>query len=61
MPELKPCPFCGCAAVINHRDFIGTWIVECSNNDCPASYMIGNSYETEEKAIDAWNRRVNND
>lgn len=58
MNELKPCPFCGSEATINHKVVLETWIVECSNISCPASYMIGYDYDTEEEAIEAWNKRV---
>lgn len=59
MDDLKPCPFCGADAVIEHKFNLGTWIVQCSNNFCPASYMIGADYDTQEEATEAWNRRVN--
>ena len=59
--QLKPCPFCGSKAEIEHKRNLLTWIVQCSNQSCPASYMIGADYETEEQAIDAWNRRATND
>lgn len=55
---LKPCPFCGGEAVINYKQALNTWIVECSNLSCPASYMIGMDYDTEAEAIEAWNRRA---
>lgn len=58
--DLKPCPFCGSKAELHKRDVLDTsYIVECSNGTCPASYMLGWDYETEEEAIEAWNRRVN--
>ena len=56
--ELKPCPFCGAKAVMNYKQALNTWIVECSNSSCPASYMIGMDYDTEAEAIEAWNRRA---
>ena len=56
--ELKPCPFCGGDAELSHKRNLNTWIVECSNQDCPASYMIGADFETEAEAIEAWNRRA---
>lgn len=56
--QLKPCPFCGSVATINHKEVLETWIVECSNFDCPASYMIGNDYDTEEEAVIVWNSRI---
>lgn len=58
--ELKPCPFCGNKATITYKQVLEAYICECSNNDCPASYMIGNIYDTMEEAIEVWNRRVNN-
>ena len=58
MTDMKPCPFCGSEATIEHKNVLETWIVECSNTNCPASYMIGNDYDTEEEAIEAWNRRA---
>lgn len=56
--KLKPCPFCGSEAFLrqtpafefNEFDFY----VSCSN--CRA--MIDNIYGTEERAIEAWNRRA---
>lgn len=58
MEGLKPCPFCGSDGVVSQKKDLETWIVECSNQRCPASYMIGWDYETEKEAIEAWNRRV---
>lgn len=62
MNELKPCPFCGGKGTIcatpwdfgekrpeeNHR-----FIVECS--ECLAQT---DEYETRERVVEAWNRRV---
>ena len=56
--ELKPCPFCGSRAEVNYKIDLDSWIVECSNFCCPASYMIGWWYDTERDAIDGWNRRT---
>lgn len=56
--ELKPCPFCGAEATLNYKEALETWIAECSNFSCPASYMIGMDYNTKEEAIGAWNRRT---
>lgn len=61
MSDLKPCPFCGSEAVVNYKQALGTWIVECTNSYCPASYMIGMDYDTKLEAVDAWNRRPNNE
>ena len=58
MTDLKPCPFCGETATVRYNtvfDFV-PW---CKNPDCILNdLMLG--YETEEKAIEAWNRRADN-
>ena len=59
--ELRKCPFCGSKGVINYQEALDAWIVECSNVTCPASYMIGWDYDTEEEAIEFWNRRSNDE
>jgi Lar family restriction alleviation protein len=58
MIELKPCPFCGCKGRTRYRKGINDYVPECSNDCCIASYMIGASFETEEEAATAWNRRA---
>ena len=54
MTDLKPCPFCGETATVSYNtvfDFV-PW---CKNPDCILNDLtLG--YETEEKAIEAWNR-----
>ena len=57
---LKPCPFCGSKGELHQKRSLETWIVECTKNSCPASYMIGYDYDTSEEAIEAWNRRTDN-
>ncbi len=47
--KLKPCPFCGHEAQINKDE----WSIQCSY--CPA-YM--GYFNTEQEAVEAWNRRV---
>ena len=59
--NLRKCPFCGSAGVIEQKRALNTWIVQYSNNQCPASYMIGWDYDTEEEATEAWNRRANDE
>lgn len=59
--ELKCCPFCGARGTVRKKINLKAWIVECSNVKCPASYMIGYDYDSKEEAIEAWNRRVQND
>lgn len=63
MAELKPCPFCGGTARIKKHSFYydkdstfsdNSYGVRCSQ--CFAeSYQF---YQSEEKAIKAWNRRA---
>lgn len=61
MTELKPCPFCGGKAEIFQR--IGKryseYNVSCGNVNCNVMPETGN-FDTEQKAIEAWNRRVDN-
>ena len=59
MSELKPCPFCGGEAKI--RDFSTPDLdpeidVFCTN--CGGQTFV---YETVGEAIEAWNRRVENE
>lgn len=65
MNELKPCPFCG-AKETDFGEPVNLWMttdekgniefsVDCQN--CGAN--IGLFNRTEEEAIEAWNRRVN--
>lgn len=51
------CPECGSAGKM-HEKALNTWVVECLNNQCMASYMTGWDYDTEEEAAEAWNRRA---
>lgn len=62
--ELKPCPFCGCGeagAKWNH----GYWSVMCGyTHDCTPSqhcFQDWGEFETEEKAVEAWNSRADVD
>lgn len=61
--RIKRCPFCGGEAIINvippHKHFLcnlpdyhGGAFIECTNCTCAISA------DTEEQAIEAWNRRV---
>lgn len=60
MPELKPCPFCGGEGVITDEDCYGftsnDWMVCCEN--CQTYVGFGLQCETQEEAIETWNRRV---
>ena len=54
--ELKPCPFCGSEAEVNHGTTYGfryEYEPRCTKCEC----MLG-VYETEKEAIETWNRRA---
>ena len=55
--ELKPCPFCGSTVIWNLEVGRNTdmWFVQCQ--DCFATFP---HFDSEEEAIEAWNRRVDN-
>jgi Lar family restriction alleviation protein len=63
--ELKPCPFCGGEAVLEHfksrKGYEAT--IQC-NGEC-VLYMSTITHDTEEEAIEAvtkaWNRRAENE
>lgn len=51
--ELKKCPFCyGDAHIVDYDTSLGYW-VECDN--CEATSQL---CQTEEAAVEAWNKRV---
>lgn len=61
MEKLKPCPFCGGKAFVRYVMPCST--VQCEK--CGASTGVFSDWYEEadgrKEAIDAWNRRVNND
>lgn len=61
MNELKPCPFCGGEARVipqpNYTDNRCKYFVTCTN----CGIETPRTARTGEKAIEAWNRRVDND
>ena len=69
MEDLKPCPFCGCEIAVERKGrfpndpFIDQYkLVGKHKDECvfeELNWMGG--YETEEEAIEAWNRRTNDD
>ena len=75
MAELKPCPFCGGEAYLerSHRAFIGAKstkvsFVRCKECNARSGRFKINDYghtshsvEAEASAIEAWNRRTEND
>jgi hypothetical protein len=62
MNDLKPCPFCGGRAkLLCIKCPVGEfWRVYCMDVDCPVEPSI-NVYGRRETAIEAWNRRADND
>lgn len=64
MTELKPCPFCGGEARLHHgaNGINQTSFVMCDR--CRVrneGTEISTLYSSDEKAIDAWNRRADDD
>ena len=61
MTEFKRCPFCGgkveTEVMSGYREMT---FFRCDNPDCLAFISFNRKYgiETEEQAIEAWNRRV---
>lgn len=52
MTELKPCPFCGGEAKLT-EPYMNIYVISCGN--CGVGSAI---YTNSEQAIEAWNRRV---
>lgn len=72
--ELKPCPFCGGDMLFvgtiaevemqdeDHPDYYynnNHYMVVCDCTEGGCGVSCGHSYETAEEAIEAWNRRAN--
>lgn len=57
MDELQPCPFCGAEGDINYN-YDKKFAPYCINNDCFLN-ELDYGFETEQEAIDAWNKRAN--
>lgn len=69
MTELKPCPFCGGEATLEkleprlYRPLCnGVYSIACYSCDLNFGYDLdyGGTFETEEEAAEAWNRRAEN-
>jgi len=59
--ELRPCPFCGSEAVLEHIISCSQPASQCRCKECSAAtkfFVVGYGYSSDEKAIKAWNRRV---
>lgn len=60
MTDLKPCPFCGgmaYTATWYKGWFCGAW----HEDDCILNHSVLPDYETQEEAIQTWNRRMNDE
>ena len=58
--KLKPCPFCGGEAKLRNEGSCS--FVKCKNCGAEAGLVhISAEYCANEKAAEAWNRRVDND
>ena len=59
MTELKKCPFCGGTARMERAGNIGLYIVHCTLCGAEVSFFRCNAADrTQEKVIEAWNRRT---
>lgn len=57
MSNLKPCPFCGGTDIRQHFDYpIHIWSIKCRN--CGGKMQ---RYGSQQQAVTAWNRRVNDE
>jgi len=62
MSDIKSCPFCGEQPMTGIKEYFGDtydpqWQIGCITEKCIAEYPIDVFFETEQKAIEAWNRR----
>lgn len=57
MDELKPCPFCGAEGDITYN-YDKKFVPYCINTDCFLN-ELEYGFETQQEAIEAWNRRTN--
>ena len=53
--ELKKCPFCGSEAELNFQELYGYFV------SCPKCLARSRALMRKQNAIDAWNRRANNE
>ena len=58
MEKLKPCPFCG-SQQIEVRHVKDRWSVGCATTDCLCQWWyVGRQFNDRDRAIEAWNRRA---
>ena len=62
MPELKPCPFCGGKALLDHvQTGLGASYIRCEKCGLESIRFI-KSFEvaSDDRVIEYWNRRADN-
>ena len=64
--ELKPCPFCGgeveeTGGSCNYKKHVMTLFVACRKCGTKYQFEAGFKENPYGEAVEAWNRRVNND
>ena len=62
MEELKKCPFCGGKAKMNKNSHINPkrYFIKCWSCEITMP-SVGNGFNSKKEAIEAWNRRENNE
>lgn len=64
MPEikLKPCPFCGGMGILNNEKNRTVSFVKCIQCGAESGIVhVSAEYCADEQAIEAWNRRIENE
>lgn len=67
MKLLKPCPFCGGIAYVMRlkQSVSPRYFVACGNSAeryiAAEHWVFGRFFSTQEEAVEAWNRRTDND
>lgn len=59
--KLKPCPFCGASAEIEHQEMYDQYkVIANHSEECFFQYLgYWIAFETMKEAADVWNKRVN--
>lgn len=58
--KLKPCPFCGGMGILNNESDKIVSYVKCLTCGAETGLIkVSAEYSSDDKAIEAWNRRVN--
>lgn len=62
--EYKPCPFCGSEPTVSYVNLDNgatTIHIECDNPKCGVVAFTRLNFLSDDKVVEAWNRRVGND